>query len=837
MSPPANDAGYSSMQEESHYRPASFLRSIFVACLIIIPARAQNSTETTQSTETANRPGHSLHGEAFDEGPRQRAYLMQGMPDLSFPVSTRSPDAQKFFNQGVGQLHGFWYFEAERSFRQVLKLDTNCVMAYWGLTMANVNNEKRAKEFIEAGVKRTNGIPRREFLYMDSLAKFYLGLKKNDMERHREYIRSLEQIVEEFPDDIEAKAFLVFKIWDNQGRQKISSHMAVDSLAKEVLAVKPMHPIHHARIHYWNNEADRRALDSAAKCGPGAPGIAHMWHMPGHTYSALHRYADTAWQQEASARVDHAYMMENRVLPDQIHNYAHNNDWLVRTYSQVGRVKEAIDLAKNLVELPRHPKFNSFDAPQKKQERENDDDEISGADGEKKTDYPSTDKRKSDSSASYGRARLLELMVQWELWDELIDLSSTIYLEPTNMPVEQARRARTLGLAYFAKGDTRRAKAQIAEVSRALRQQKDLRHEDATAAEEKAKDAKKSEADVTKAMADAMKTHAGKIKNIENILTELRLYSNISGNEMEDARRHMADLKNVPKERQAQLWLRLGDNAQAEKLALEAVKNSTNQVHPLANYIDILARTGKESEAVEAFKTLTRVGAQADLDLPIFKRIQPVGQKVALAADWRAKTEPTKDLGARPALDSLGPIRWQPTPAIDWTLKKSDGRDLGLRAYQGRPVIMLFYLGHTCLKCIEQLNAFAPRVKDFDSAGISLVAISTDSVEGLRKTLAKSTTANGFPFPIVSDETLATFRAYRAYDDFEEMPLHGAFLIDGNGMVRWQDISFEPFTDVDFLLTESQRLLKVPVNGVIANVKPVDRRPLSPRAASQIRTN
>jgi peroxiredoxin len=110
-------------------------------------------------------------------------------------------------------------------------------------------------------------------------------------------------------------------------------------------------------------------------------------------------------------------------------------------------------------------------------------------------------------------------------------------------------------------------------------------------------------------------------------------------------------------------------------------------------------------------------------------------------------------------------------------------------------------------------------------------------VEGLRKTLEKSSTANGFPFPIVSDESLATFKAYRAYDDFEEMALHGAFLIDGTGMVRWQDVSFEPFKDVDFLLAESQRLLKLPVNGVVAEVKTVDRRPLSPRAASQIRTN
>src|SRR5687768_6713543 len=200
------------------------------------------------------RAGHSAHGEAFNEGPRQAAYLMEGMPDIEFPVSTSSSEAQKFFDQGVGQLHGFWYFEAERSFRQVAALDTNCAMALWGMAMANTSNEKRAKGFIEKAVKMTNDLSRRECLYIESLAKFYD--KKSD-DRHRQYIRSLEQIIEEFPDDIEAKAFLVFKIWENNGRQKISSYMAADALAQPVLVAKPMHPIHHALIHLWNNEADR----------------------------------------------------------------------------------------------------------------------------------------------------------------------------------------------------------------------------------------------------------------------------------------------------------------------------------------------------------------------------------------------------------------------------------------------------------------------------------------------------------------------------------------------------------------------------------------------------
>ena len=35
------------------------------------------------------------------------------------------------------------------------------------------------------------------------------------------------------------------------------------------------------------------------------------------------------------------------------------------------------------------------------------------------------------------------------------------------------------------------------------------------------------------------------------------------------------------------------------------------------------------------------------------------------------------------------------------------------------------------------------------------------------------------------------------------MPLHGAFLIDAAGLVRWHDIGYEPFMDPKFVLEEA----------------------------------
>src|SRR5262249_44324581 len=124
--------------------------------------------------------------------------------------------------------------------------------------------------------------------------------KDKEKERYEAYVKGLERILHTFPDDIEAKAFLGLQLWQNRTHgSPITSYFAADALLQQVLAVEPMHPCHHYRIHLWDEEKPEMALDSAARCGQAAPGVAHMWHMPGHVYSKLGRYADAAWQQEA----------------------------------------------------------------------------------------------------------------------------------------------------------------------------------------------------------------------------------------------------------------------------------------------------------------------------------------------------------------------------------------------------------------------------------------------------------------------------------------------------------------------------------------------------------
>jgi len=759
------------------------LAAVFGLCLSVTPAHAAD--------DTGPLAGHSMHGDAFNEGPRQKAFLMGETGRIHFPITTKSIQAQKFFEQGVGQLHGFWYFEAERSFRQVAALDPDCATAYWGMAMANVNNVKRARGFIEKAVKLKGNVSAREQQWIEALAEYRKEDKRDDKQKRKDYQAALEKLVAAYPGDLEAKAFCALQYWDNNSKGvPMGDKQKPETMLKAVLAGEPLHPVHHYRIHLWDDgKAATNALNSAALNGFAEPDTAHMWHMSGHTYTKLYRYSDAAWQQEASARTDHAYMMKNRVMPDQIHNYAHNNEWLIRDLNLIGAVDRAVDLAKNMIELPRHPKYNTL----------------------------------TKGSANFGYQRLTETLVRYELWNDLVTLSQTTYLEPLDNNDHEVRRVRALGTAHFNLGNPAAGKVQLAALEQLkLKIEADAKKpiksepkkDEGEYSSSEKKDEAKPQADADKgktaekSKATSPATNSiNRVTGVNNAIAELQGWQALQEGNVKAAREAFAKAKDIPKERQAQIELLLGDAKKAEQLALEAMKGATNQVQPLANYVDIAYRNGNWTEAYRAFYQLRELAAEIDLHVPVFQRLKPVAVDLKLGADWRPALKRSWDFGKRPSLAALGPFRWEPTAAPGWSLPDAQNRQLALRQYKGKPVIVIFYLGNGCPHCIEQLAAFAPMTEDYAKLGISLVAISTDSIDGLKETAKKASANGGFPFPLLSDKSMQIFKAYRAFDDFENQPLHGTFLIDGEGMVRWQDISYQPFTETKFLLEEAQRLL------------------------------
>ena len=353
---------------------------------------------------------------------KEKAITIDGTGNVSFPVTTSWSTGQQMFNQGIGQLHGFWYYEAERTFRQIAAEDPNCAMAYWGMSMANWENTKRSKGFITKAVELKDKVSERERLYISAQESFLADEPKDVKKRRQKLIEDIENIIHEYPDDLEAKAILVVRLWQFSHRGiPIGSRESVDAMMQQIFKENPLHPAHHFRIHLWDGKKPVRALSSAAVLHQTAPSIAHMWHMSGHIYSKLKRYAESAYHQEASARIDHNKQSEFRVLPDTIHNYAHNNEWLIRNWHYVGKVNDSILMSKGLIDNPQHPKLNHYG--------------------------------KGYSSSAFGRKRLVETLEQFEQWDKILELSKTHYLEATENEKLQAERLLVIGRTHFEKQD------------------------------------------------------------------------------------------------------------------------------------------------------------------------------------------------------------------------------------------------------------------------------------------------------------------------------------------------------------------------------------------------
>ncbi|MEJ6573011.1 MAG: redoxin domain-containing protein [Akkermansiaceae bacterium] len=755
------------------------IQKLVVLPLLITCVAAQEAAKkAVQEAAKDVLDGHSHNGHAFNEGPRQVGPLMGTTGNAHLPISSSWDKGQEYFNQGLGQLHGFWYYEAERSFRTILAHDPNCAMAYWGLSQANYENDKRAKAFITeaATLLKKEGlkITPHETAYLQAEIDYHDEKKQKDAtKRRKSFLLAYEDIILKYPDDLEAKALLVCRRW--QFKRKgiaITSHIGLDAVLEQIFVKKPNHPAHHYAIHLWDSRRHQEALDSAARLGSTAPGIAHMWHMPGHIYSKAKRYQDAVWHQQASARIDHAHMQKWFLLPDQIHNYAHNNEWLSRNFSNLGQIRASIDMTKSLLANPRHPTLN---IPTKK------------------------------GSARYGRSALIKALEKSELWEEALQTANSPWLEKRLKPEDDLSRLRLIAVAQFNLKQKAELNKTIDVINGHLSKAKAEQDQAKKKAVEKATQEKKDAKTVKAAEKKAHDQHQKNIKAFEKTIAELHGYVAAMNGDFKAAIKALSSRPSKPSSLLYQLAY--GDHVKTAEAARKQIQKKDKEAIPLAQAIYALYQTKKNDPDIKVgFKELRGISSKIEIDSPVFARLAPIAKELGYPQDWRQPHQAANDIATRPQLDTLGPLHWTPPAAPSFSLPDQHKKPISLTEYRGKPLILVFYLGAGCLHCTEQLTAMADRYSEFKKAGLPILAISTDSVADLKKS-QENYEKGDIPFPLVSDFKKKIFKEYTAHDDFENEPLHGTFVIDKKGRVLWSDISADPFMDIDFLIKESKRLL------------------------------
>jgi tetratricopeptide (TPR) repeat protein len=365
------------------------------------------------------------------------ARLMEGYGRVNMPVTTKSEEAQKFFNQGLALLHSFWFYEADRSFERAAQLDPDCAMAQWGIAMAGVN-DKRRDEAIKRAKELSGKVSERERLYITAVEARYKGDRSNVQNNgflgsSEDYRKALRKIVSLYPDDLEAKLFLALGSMSGYERDGTPRAGTVEAIAllQVVLSKDPRHlAAHHYMIHA--TEAGKRAVDgvpSADIYGSLAPKVGHAVHMPGHTYVHVNRWDDAAKAFEGSAEVDRAYIRDNNEETDHAAGpYGHNVHFLAMVYGYQGRYRDAVRVSRELIEVTAKP-------------------------GEEKS-----------RTALEGRISMIRALARFEKYDEILDGKSLP--DEGAFEVIRAWRFYALALAQIGRGDLAAARAQLETLER-----------------------------------------------------------------------------------------------------------------------------------------------------------------------------------------------------------------------------------------------------------------------------------------------------------------------------------------------------------------------------------
>lgn len=394
--------------------------------------------------------------------PALPAHLMtgQGTEYVHFKITTSSPEAQKFFDQGLAQLHSFWATEAERSFLQAAALDPAAPMPWWGVAMISAGDYRprhqieqlaqaygrdpraqpsRAKEAAERAIALSE-VPGKatdlEKLYIAAIAARRLPSAKDPNDA---YIDGLRAILAKYPHEVEARLFLSLHLmrgYELPDRTPRAGTMEAVEILRALLKEAPDHPgVHHYVIHAWEGSSFAKdAWPSCKRYAELVPNIPHALHMPGHIYSQTGKFAEAEKAFGDAATNELGYIKADALYGTGHHG--HNVHYLSTAYAFDGQYDKAIQYARSLLEFKENPR------------------ELAQVDG-------------NFSAHRQGWFALMRALVLAQDWDQILDGRS---LPEYKRPRELAWRQWAMALAETGKGDTAAAREHERQMDAVLKQ-------------------------------------------------------------------------------------------------------------------------------------------------------------------------------------------------------------------------------------------------------------------------------------------------------------------------------------------------------------------------------
>jgi tetratricopeptide (TPR) repeat protein len=295
------------------------------------------------------------------EAPKVR--LHQGLGNVGFPITAANPEAQRYFEQGMGFAYGFNHAAAIASFREAQRLDPSCALCFWGESMAhgpNINAPMDPKTVaravglaVYANWLARNASPAEQALTAAMLKRYSLDPTADQAAMNAAYADAMLAAAAAHPDNdnialLAAEAAMDTRPWDYWTADKKPQPRLGEavSLVEKVYARNPDHPqAAHLYIHLMENGPDPKLAEAAADklASPLAPTAGHLVHMPAHIYYRLGRWKDSIRVNVDAARADEAWIRESGDKGLVRYGYyPHNVHFIVTSAQMAGDLGTAI---------------------------------------------------------------------------------------------------------------------------------------------------------------------------------------------------------------------------------------------------------------------------------------------------------------------------------------------------------------------------------------------------------------------------------------------------------------------------------------------------------------
>lgn len=320
------------------------------------PAGAQHEHPTTAPAAQETAPRATLYD---DLGTYHRA------------VTTDSPEAQRYFDQGLRLLYAFNLEEAQHSFEEAAKIDPACAFCFWGVGMslgphinmaatpdrtraANAAAQKAAVLAVKATPVQRSLITALVKRYSDPPPADAAGQKALDTA----YADAMREAAKLFPDDLDVAALYAeammnlrpWGLWAMDGSPKPGTEEILATLER-VLAKNPNHPgANHYYIHAVEaSPHPEKGVAAAERMASLEPGAAHLVHMPSHIYARVGRWEEASEANRRAIAVDRDYLPKAGPLGFYFMYVAHNYQFLWSTSLMQGRGAEGLENARLVV--------------------------------------------------------------------------------------------------------------------------------------------------------------------------------------------------------------------------------------------------------------------------------------------------------------------------------------------------------------------------------------------------------------------------------------------------------------------------------------------------------